>query len=298
MAKSIAVVGAGVTGAVCSNGLAARGFQVQVFDKGRGPGGRTSSRRTETGHRFDHGAAEFVTANDHFHAFLAPAVTSGVLIRDNDRYFSANGLNALAKSLLAGLSPNYAVQLASIRQDGGWTLSDDAGKTYGPFDQVVLAVPPVNASGIVSGFSSELASTISAVQMRPRWVAMLGYADKQIDVPDRAEIDGHVVRRSRSNTVGDALVIESSADWSLRNVELDAKNVAPLLVEAVRPALGGGQPISLAAHRWRYAFADAPLGQPFLSSGTGLYVCGDWCLGQSIESAWQSATAVVDAIAV
>ncbi len=50
----IAVIGAGVAGLACAVELAAAGHEVAVFEKARGAGGRTSSRRTDHG-TFDHG---------------------------------------------------------------------------------------------------------------------------------------------------------------------------------------------------------------------------------------------------
>ena len=54
----VAVIGAGLSGLACANALTERGFRVNVFDKGRAPGGRTSTRRAEM-HGFDHGAQYF-----------------------------------------------------------------------------------------------------------------------------------------------------------------------------------------------------------------------------------------------
>lgn len=57
----IAVVGAGLAGLLCARTLADHGLSVTLFDKGRGPGGRTSTRINEAD-QFDHGA-QFLTAN-------------------------------------------------------------------------------------------------------------------------------------------------------------------------------------------------------------------------------------------
>ena len=54
MNKNIAVCGAGISGTLCSSILASHGYRVSIFEIGRGPGGRTSSRRQE-GFYFDHG---------------------------------------------------------------------------------------------------------------------------------------------------------------------------------------------------------------------------------------------------
>ncbi|MDO9008425.1 MAG: FAD-dependent oxidoreductase, partial [Thiobacillus sp.] len=43
------IVGAGIAGASCAGTLAAAGWEVDVFDKARGAGGRLSTRRLEQG---------------------------------------------------------------------------------------------------------------------------------------------------------------------------------------------------------------------------------------------------------
>lgn len=47
----IAVIGAGVSGALCAQALAQAGAQVELFDKARGPGGRMATRRHGEGDR-------------------------------------------------------------------------------------------------------------------------------------------------------------------------------------------------------------------------------------------------------
>lgn len=52
--KKIAIIGAGLAGVTAANTLAPH-YQVQLFEKSRGAGGRMSSRRFEP-YQFNHGA--------------------------------------------------------------------------------------------------------------------------------------------------------------------------------------------------------------------------------------------------
>ncbi|KAL5210616.1 hypothetical protein ABZP36_006239 [Zizania latifolia] len=67
-ATNVAVIGGGISGAVCASLLAARGVAVTLFDSGRGAGGRMAQRREVmedgTDLRFDHGAPYFTVSND------------------------------------------------------------------------------------------------------------------------------------------------------------------------------------------------------------------------------------------
>ncbi|GAB4846717.1 hypothetical protein Ancab_025725 [Ancistrocladus abbreviatus] len=66
-APKIAVVGSGISGAVCASSLARNGVFVTLYESARGPGGRMSRRRetTEDGKElfFDHGAAYFTVTD-------------------------------------------------------------------------------------------------------------------------------------------------------------------------------------------------------------------------------------------
>ena len=64
-AKTVAVIGAGISGITAASNLAMKGFNVTIFEKSRGPGGRCATR-CEKDFRFDHGAQYFTVSNDQF----------------------------------------------------------------------------------------------------------------------------------------------------------------------------------------------------------------------------------------
>ncbi|MGB1027364.1 MAG: FAD-dependent oxidoreductase, partial [Rhodospirillaceae bacterium] len=77
--KSIAVIGAGIAGLACARICVDKGYTVTVFDKGRGPGGRLSSRRLEAPQSsdpmvFDHGAQYLTIRDEGFDQLLKPLV--------------------------------------------------------------------------------------------------------------------------------------------------------------------------------------------------------------------------------
>ena len=62
VAQKIPIIGAGLSGLSCAHVLGEARFSIRVYEKGRGPGGRTSSRRADIGGTevsFDHGAQDF-----------------------------------------------------------------------------------------------------------------------------------------------------------------------------------------------------------------------------------------------
>ncbi|MDP4994095.1 MAG: FAD-dependent oxidoreductase, partial [Burkholderiaceae bacterium] len=63
--KHVAVIGAGMAGIACARTLAQAGWQVSVFEKSRGFGGRMSTRRSQFGD-FDHGTQYFTVRDPRF----------------------------------------------------------------------------------------------------------------------------------------------------------------------------------------------------------------------------------------
>lgn len=50
--------------------------------------------------------------------------------------------------------------------------------------------------------------------------------------------------------------------------------------------------MQIAGHRWKYAIPTTPLDKRCLFNDTlNVGLCGDWCLGNRVEAAWQSGAA-------
>jgi len=292
----VAIVGAGISGAICASKLRSRGVDVVVFDKGRSPGGRMSCRRADTGHRFDHGVPGFDGHDVQFIRAATDAVEAGILTRHGELFCGVGAMNVWCKHLMGGIQEISSTKIIAATYDRTWQLSGDAGAMFGPFDAVVLAVPPTNAVEILGSLDQRLSAQIDAIKMMPRWVAMLGFDRRLKALSDHLSVDHVTIHRSMSNTVGDALVVHADEAWSMEHLERPAAEVAGELARLARDAIGQAwvEPVVVMAHRWRYAFARESAGVPFFESSSNLFVCGDWCLGRSVESGYLSGSAVAD----
>jgi len=86
---TIAIIGAGLAGLACADKLAAAGRAVTLFDKGRGPGGRMSTRRRETADGvacWDHGAQFFTARTPDFQTVVANWGACGVVAAWRGRF--------------------------------------------------------------------------------------------------------------------------------------------------------------------------------------------------------------------
>lgn len=315
----IAVIGAGMAGLTCARVLADQGHAVTVLDKGRGVGGRITTRR-EGGLVFDHGA-QYLTAKDprfrrHVDSWIDEGVAAswtGTIVKlrhgaveptsPSERIVGVPGMSAVMRHLSRGLEIRSAITVTKIARDSAaWRLEDSDGSAHGPFDRVLVALPAPQAAPLL-GAAPGLAAAARSVEMAPCWSVLAAFPE-----PIPAGLDGAFVQdsplgwiaRDRSRPRRDAggpetWVLHATPDWSAAHLEEPAETIAGRLLAALGPALGLELPgpAHRSAHRWRYAQACAPLGKPCLyEPEQGLGACGDWCLGMRIEAAFLSGAAL------
>lgn len=326
--RNIAVVGGGIAGLAAARVLIDRGHRVTVFDKGRGPGGRASTRRSEHG-AFDHGAQYFTARDPGFAATVdawravgvaAPwngrfgTIRSGVFgpDRPKERLVGVPGMNAVVRAMGEGIEIRYGTRVDAIGRSGrGWSLRFGDGASQADFDAVIVAVPSVQAAALLQEPAPELAAVARTAEMDPCWTVMAAF-ESRIDVPfDGAKIEagisphdtplGWIARDSskpgRAAERGDRWVLQASPRWSAAHLEHDPQWALGAMLDALRGLIGNvPAPSHASAHRWRYASVREPVGTPCLTDGLSLAVCGDWLLHARIEAAWLSGTAAGRAI--
>ena len=298
MTMRVAIIGAGMAGLACGEKLAAAGHSVALFDKGRGPGGRMSARRTATAAgeaSFDHGAQYFTAREAAFVARVAAWERDGVVARWGDAgseaWVGAPAMNAPVKAMAAGLDVTWCSLVEAL------PLRD------GRYDAVVVAAPAEQAGVLLRPWDAGLADLAAGAVSAPCWTVMAAFAER-VDVAGnvlREEgIIGWASRNSAKPGRGgpESWVIQAGPDWSRAHLEDRAESVAADLLGAFAGRLGVVLPDVLAAtaHRWRYARCGAGGMGPRWNGGLGLGVCGDWVLGPRVECAWLSGDGLADAI--
>ena len=87
--KKIAIIGSGLSGLTLAKWLKTD-FEVTVFEKARGAGGRLATRREEN-FQFDHGAQYFTARTDAFKRFLEPFLDNGLVQQWAPKHVQING---------------------------------------------------------------------------------------------------------------------------------------------------------------------------------------------------------------
>ena len=278
----VAIIGAGITGLTAADHLVKSGREVHVFDKGRGAGGRIATRWTENG-VFDHGAPELQAESREFRDFLAAL---GAIVGECGSNFGAPGMRSIFDQLISKLDIYQGAEVAAIdRESGGLGLHFADGRLVAPV-------------------AREIAAEIEKVRMQPVWSCLVEFSEP-LALEGKSAGRGAVLRADRMaskplrNDPREAWVIHMRPEFARAQLFADRAIVAPTIIEAFGDAYGLTLPQvrHLEAHRWRYAFADQPLGRPFVGDvGSGLLVGGDWTLGGRAEHGFESGRAVANAV--
>lgn len=299
-----AVIGAGLAGLTCAQQLQNAGLSVEVFDKARGPGGRLSSRR-RAGTTFDLGAQHLTAQTLSFQQQLKAWQSKGWVTRvDQQHWYPLARMSALTRHLSQPLKLHSATRIVQLQQiNKQWWLRDDQQRRYGPYDQLVLAIPVAQALELLADHSPILSQSLQQTGHQPVWVAYFAFETALDCAPSDAPSEGAFLRRwtlqndkpGQQQTL-QRWVVEATPNWSQAHVSLPAEQVAAKLfahwcndAALVIPP----QPLLLEAHRWLYGLTAKPLQQPWLmDQNSGISVCGDFCLGASAEAAWLSGQAL------
>lgn len=298
----IAVIGAGLAGLTAARELQNVGLSPVIYDKGRGIGGRLSTRRAEGGLQFDHGAQYLSAKGDGFAAFLDEARKAGAAAKwdiapDKAKTVGLPGMSGIAKFLGKGLDVRQAVEVSAIQKSThGWTV---AGET---FDRVICTVPAPQAMALI-GKAHPFTETLRGVIMEPNLTLMLALPEATCGFETHREPNDDIawlaldsVKQSRPGPA--CWVAQAGLDWSKAHLELEKEEIATAMLPLVCEKIGAdaSDALYVAAHRWRYAHASSPLGQAYLSDDSTLFLGGDWALSNRAEGAWQSGFAMAHAL--
>ena len=276
----VLIVGAGISGLMAANELNKRGKTVLVVDKGRGVGGRMSTRRIGPG-RADHGAQFFTVRQDRFQTAVSDWIKAGVVHQWSSgwsdtpgqdaptdgypRYAGRNGMNQIPKYLAKSQNVVTQCQITQITAVSGlWTAVDTHQYQY--TSHRLLLTPPVPQSlalldaGHVS-LPPAIRSALEKISYHP-CIAGMFWVEGAVDLPAPGALQrpDHPFSWISNNQVKgispDAQLItihtNPELSWELWD-EPDRIKIETLL-NGLRPFLAPNAVIREAqAHRWRYA---------------------------------------------
>ena len=319
--RRVAVIGAGLCGLAAAEALGEAGHEVVVLDKGRGVGGRASTRRADP-FAFDHGAQYFTARDPRFRRVVdmwveeglvepwegrlavidSPAEPQARAAGEGDlRFVGVPGMNAMARRTARDLDVRCGSRVTALDRDHGrWRVALEDGRDLGDFDLVLVTTPPAQAAPLL-GPSPRLQRLAESVEMDPCVAVMVAF-----DAPLSVPFDGAFVNQGPLSWIcrnsskpgrpdAEAWVLHGSPDWSRAHFEASEEEVVDELLTALGEATGVALPGALhsARMRWLFSAANPPRSDgAALDAEVGLGVAGDWLNGSKVQGAWLAGRAL------
>lgn len=323
-----AIIGAGLAGLACAEVLREHGIDACVFDRGREPGGRLSSRlvpiKRQSTVCYDYGAPAIDIRSDAFGARAQKWVDAGVGAWWSPRVEHADGsitshqrvlvgvpsMNSIIQSLAEGVDVRHSTQVTKlVRADQCWALHLDSYEHDEPrvefFERVVLAMPAVQAARLVD-LQTEQFGVYKRLRSCTNWVCMMAlHVGEQIsalpDIIDTQQDDRMVLTHRRpgqtlpSGITG--VMHYANAEFSSAHREVSKADMLPLLRERMLSMLerhlgtriAAGQVLDERVHRWGLARPIECLNLPHLyDRSLSIGCCGDGFLGADAQAAYES----------
>ncbi len=303
-----AIIGSGIAGVTLARLLTESNpeTEISLFEKSRGVGGRMATRYSAA-MEYDHGAQFFTVRGSRFKKFLSayedayavwPAATTTLSpsrkaysrLWYEPHYVGTPKMNSLCKKIAENLHVHLNQKVVQIHGAPGRWFLESENTCFGPFSWIVSTAPAPQTQQIFNNSALDAPYDAAFALMVP--------------TVKRPDFDGAVVQdspiawlavtsskpqRDRSQQAG--IVAHSHPEWTARHLELPPEEVKDRMFEALGElGIEGLDRDSAMLHLWRFARPRAAGAKPFYAdSHKQLAACGDGFVGDTVESAFESA---------
>ena len=305
------IVGAGIAGASCAGTLAAAGWEVDVFEKARGAGGRLSTRRTDQG--WATLGTPFISAKrDPFRSQLRDWVRQGWVAPVRGDIWQGRATISWAQAQMQNhyrptIEPSQLVRhlLGSARLHTGSrvvalqprTLVLENGEVQGDYDCVICSVPTPQAIPLLDALPL-LRERLGDVRYRPIWSFLMRWEGGP--AADVIKFDDHLLNLAvRQTSDGPGLwAVHSSHEFAETYLEASEMEASNRAASALMGLLGLPWPVEIeASHLWRYARPETVTEGFWLGDRENrVALIGDGIAGVGVERAWESGLRLAQAI--
>jgi len=311
--KDFCIVGSGVAGSTIAN-LLTKNYTVEIFDKARGPGGRSSNRRYEDNLSFDHGLQYVSPKSNSFKKFILSLKKRRVLKewtgshldftfekkKDSIKYIGSKGNNDICKYLLKSIKSNYLSNVTNIKFNSNyWTITlNNKDKVF--FKNLILTCPFPQLKKLSYKYLDKKILKLN-ISMIPNITVMASYKNyKEIPVnsikfdDDVIAWAGHENTKKRFKSTQCLWTIQCTEHFSKKIINIfkkDKKKYQKIIIKKFEKLTGyqSKNIIHLGIHGWKYAYSKRDTKLNFTwSNKNQLGICGDWFSGSKLENAWQS----------
>ncbi|MDP5140703.1 MAG: FAD-dependent oxidoreductase [Spirosomaceae bacterium] len=309
--KTCLIIGAGMSGLTAATDLQNNGWKVTVLDKGRGVGGRMSTRRIADG-RADHGGQYFSAKTPEFQAFTEKLIADNVAAewqvagKDFARFVGKNGMSDIPKFMAKGLDIRTGERANKIEKTASsYIVSADSGNSY-ETDALILTSPAPQTIDLLNDVNFEVNNSViealNSIEYLPCISVMaLLNAQTKIPKPGNLTFENEAIAWIADNTQKgisepQTVTIHASAAYSQDNLEGNLEEIRDELLSKAAEWVSPESIVEKQIHRWRYSLANKRYNEPFLAVNETLLLGGDGFGIGNIEGAFLSGKAMAAAL--
>ena len=309
------VIGSGISGATIAN-LLSKKNSVVLFDKARGPGGRSSFKRLDKAKGFDHGTQYISPKSLAFKKFINILIKKKVLKNWSGNHLFLNkvkkenknhlkiigrkGNNDISKYLLKSINCYFKNELKKIDyKQKKWilTFADGQKKIY---EKLILTCPfpqllKLSKKYIKNSFINK------KIKMDANITAMIVIKKTNNNISSyffNDKILGWAAKensKKRFKSSLDLWTLQSTYNWANKKINKNRENKelnSKVLIDKFfkLTEIKKTKILFTLNHGWKYSSNSSPLKiKSYWNSSLNLGVCADWFVGPRLEAGWISA---------
>ena len=288
-----------MAGLSAANELVKNGHEVVVLDKGRGVGGRMSTRTINEA-KADHGAQYFSVKTPKFQELILALQSENIVVewkipqRENVRYVGGKGMNTIPQKLAQNLNVvlNEKVILISKNE-----VKTESGNSY-PFDNLIVTVPIPQIIDLLHQsqikISNQDQAVFDSIHYEP-CIAVMAVLNQPTDI-----LGGGIILENqpvawiadnfqKGITSVPTATLHASASYSAKHFEDDFQNVAKDMLSSVNQYVIPDNIQSFQVHRWKFSNAVKRYDKPFYQvENQNIFLGGDGFGMGNVEGAFLS----------
>lgn len=279
--------------------LTQKGHTVTVLDKGRGVGGRMSTRTIENA-KADHGAQYFSAKTPEFQALISEFQAENITAewhlaqRENVRYVGAKGMNTIPKKMASSLNVLVNEKVILIENN---IVKTESGNVY-DFDNLIITIPIPQVIDLFSisniDFSQQDNSILENIKYEPCIAVMAVLKEPTEIVSGGIILENQPVAWIADNfqkgiTETPTVTLHASAAYSAERFDDDLQEVAKEMLSSVNQYVNAKNVVSIQTHRWKFSNATKRYDEPFYQiENKPIYLAGDGFGMGNVEGAFLS----------
>ena len=318
--KKIGIIGSGFSTSVLCYYLNEK--DIIIFEKARGPGGRSSTRKVDNIGVFDHGLQYISPKNKEFKDYILNLKLikqwdgefieldgKEKLLPQSEKFIGINGNNDFVKANVNSEICKFQCKINKIQfHDNHWELINEDNETFS-CEKLILTTPQEQTYELIENLNLDLEKKENI--MKPCFTMMLG-----LKKTNSLNYSGYVIKNNKiiswcanetskirelNNQDLTLMTIQSTEEYGFANFKKYKENKEEILNEVLSEFLKifnltHEDVVHKNIHGWLYAYADKTESNVYWNADLGLGITGDWFTGGRAENSWENARVIATKI--